>query len=583
MVKSVSAKINGILLHVPEGTTILDAAHQVQIKIPTLCKHPDLPPEASCGVCIVKIKGNSKMVRACCTPVEEGMEVTTHDPEIVEIRRTVIELILSNHPNDCLKCARNYECELQRLTAEFGIKEAPFPRFLRDTPVDKSTKAVDLDPIKCILCGRCVHVCQNNQNVWALSFLERGFRTRISPAGDIQLADSPCIRCGQCSAHCPTGALVEQDHTSSVWQALQDPDKYCVVQIAPAVRASIGEAFGVMGKNYTKKLYALLRRLGFKAVFDTSFGADVTIMEEATEFEQRLLHNTGPLPLITTCCPAWVDFMEKFHRDMIDHFSSCKSPHEIIGVLSKTYYAQKNKIDPAKIVMVSVMPCTAKKYEVYRSGEMFASGYQDIDVVLCTRELARMIKQAGVDFKSLPDEEADSILGEYAGAGVIFGATGGVAEAALRTAHYFITGTDLEKVEFTQIRGLQSVKEAIVDIGGNQISVAVAHGLNHVESVLAKIREARENGQPPPYHLVEVMACPGGCVGGGGQPYMVTDEVRLQRAAALYADDSNKEVRFSHQNPYIKRLYEEFLEKPRSEKAEKLLHTSYESRPIYSK
>jgi NADP-reducing hydrogenase subunit HndD len=268
---------------------------------------------------------------------------------------------------------------------------------------------------------------------------------------------------------------------------------------------------------------------------------------------------------------------------MIDHFSSCKSPHEIIGVLSKTYYAQKNKIDPAKIVMVSVMPCTAKKYEVYRSGEMFASGYQDIDVVLCTRELARMIKQAGVDFKSLPDEEADSILGEYAGAGVIFGATGGVAEAALRTAHYFITGTDLEKVEFTQIRGLQSVKEAIVEIGGNKISVAVAHGLNHVESVLAKIREARENGQPPPYHLVEVMACPGGCVGGGGQPYMVTDEVRLQRAAALYADDSNKEVRFSHQNPYIKRLYEEFLEKPRSEKAEKLLHTSYESRPIYTK
>ena len=295
------------------------------------------------------------------------------------------------------------------------------------------------------------------------------------------------------------------------------------------------------------------------------------------------MHNTGPLPLITTCCPAWVDFMEKFHRDFIDNFSSCKSPHEIIGVLSKTYYAQKNKIDPSKIVMVSIMPCTAKKYEVYRSGEMFASGYQDIDVVLCTRELARMIKQAGVDFKQLPDEEADSILGEYAGAGVIFGATGGVAEAALRTAHYFITGKELKKVELTQIRGLQGVKEAVINIGGSKVGVAVAHGLNHVEYVLNKVREARQNGQPSPYHLIEVMACPGGCVGGGGQPYMVTDEVRLQRAAALYADDASKEVRFSHQNPYVKRLYEEFLDKPQSEKAKKLLHTSYESRPIYTK
>jgi iron-only hydrogenase group A len=581
--EKVKATINGIPVEVAKGTFILDAAQQVQIKIPVLCKHPDLPPEASCGICVVKIKGTNKMVRSCCTPIEQGMEITTHDPEIVDVRRTLLQLILSNHPNDCLKCARNYECELQRLTAEFGIKDAPFPRFLRDLKFDHSTRAVDMDKQKCILCGRCVYVCQMNQNVWALSFLERSINTRIAPAGDIELADGPCIRCGQCSAHCPTGALVEQDHTARVWQALQDPDKYCVAQIAPAVRASIGEAFGLMGVNTIKKMYSLLRRMGFKAVFDTSFGADVTIMEEATELKERLLHNTGPLPMITTCCPAWVDFMEKFHRDFIDHFTSCKSPHEIIGVLAKTYYAEKAHVDPSKIVMVSIMPCTAKKYEVYRSGEMFASGFQDIDVVLCTREMARMIKQAGVDFNHIPDEGADSILGEYAGAGVIFGATGGVAEAALRTAHYFITGEELKKVEFNQIRGLQSVKEARVKIGELEIGVAVAHGLNHVEYILNKVRDAKKNNQPIPYQIMEVMACPGGCVGGGGQPYMVTDTVRAARINALYQDDSAREIRCSHQNPYVRKLYEEFLGQPHGEKAMKLLHTSYEIRPTYTK
>ncbi|MDD5347760.1 MAG: NADH-dependent [FeFe] hydrogenase, group A6 [Candidatus Omnitrophica bacterium] len=583
MAKAIKAKINGILLRVPEGTTILDAAKQVQIKIPTLCKHPDLVASASCGICIVKVKGSNKMLRACCTPLEEGMEIITHDPEIVEIRRTVIELILSNHPNDCLKCGRNNACELQKLTADFGIKTESFPQTLRDLPIDTSTKAVDLDPKKCILCGRCVHVCQDIQDVWALSFLERGMHTRISPAGDIQLADSPCVKCGQCSAHCPTGAFVEQDHTARAWQVLQDPEKYCVVQIAPAVRASIGEAFGYTGKNFTRKLYALLRRLGFQAVFDTNFAADVTIMEEASEFEERLLKGTKPLPLITTCCPSWVDFMEKFHTDMIDHFSSCKSPHEILGVLSKTYYAQKNKIDPAKIVMVSIMPCTSKKYEVSRSDEMFASGFQDIDIVLCTRELARMIKQAGIDFESLPDEESDSILGEYSGAGVIFGATGGVMEAALRTAHYFITGKDLKKVDLESVRGLKGVKETEVDVGGKKVRVAVAHGLANVEYVLNKVRRAKKEGKEAPYHFIEVMACPGGCIGGGGQPYMVTDELRAKRAQALYEDDAAKEIRFSHQNPYIKRLYDEFLEKPLSEKSHKLLHTTYKARPTYRK
>jgi len=363
----IKARINNIPVEVEEGVSILDAAKKAQIKIPTLCKHPDLPPGAGCGLCIVRIKGTPKMLRACSTPLEEGMEITTHDPEIVAVRRTVLELILSNHPNDCLQCGRNNNCELQALVADFGIREESFQKFLPDVAKDDSTRTIVLDPQKCIRCGRCVKVCQEMQNVWALSFLERGFCTRISPAGDIKLADSPCIRCGQCSNHCPTGAIVELDETARVWELLQDQSKYCVVQIAPAVRVAIGEAFGYpIGTNLTKKLYALLRRLGFKAVFDTNFGADVTIMEEGSEFIQRFAHGKGTLPLITSCCPGWVDFMEKFHPDMIDHFSSCKSPHEIVGVLSKTYYAQKNNIDPKNIVVVSIMPCTAKKNEIIR-------------------------------------------------------------------------------------------------------------------------------------------------------------------------------------------------------------------------
>ncbi len=580
----VKARINGITVKVPEGTTILDAAHKVQIKIPTLCKHPDLRATGACGVCIVKIKGSQKMVRACCTPLEENMEITTHDPEIVAVRRSVIELILSRHPNECLTCGRNQNCELQKLASDFGVRRESFPQYLPDIKPDTSTGTIVLEPRKCISCGRCITVCQEMQNVWALSMLERGIDTRISPAGDISLADSPCVNCGQCSAHCPTGAIFENDETAKVWQALQDENKYCIVEIAPAVRVAIGEAFGLpLGQNCTGKLYTALRRMGFEAVFDTNFGADVTIVEEAHEFVERFVHKKGALPLITSCCPAWVDFMEKFYPDMIEHFSSCKSPHQIVGVLSKTYYARKKRLDPANAYVVSVMPCTAKKYEIKRSGEMFASGHQDIDVSITTRELGRMIKQAGIDFASLPDEESDHILGEYSGAGTIFGVTGGVMEAALRTAYDYITGGKLKNIDFENVRGLAGVKEGAVPVGSHTVKVAVAHGLRNVEAVLSKVRLAKARGEEPPYHFIEVMACPGGCVGGGGQPYGVTDELRVKRGKGLYKDDEAHTMRYSHENPWVKKVYQDFLGEPLGTKAKELLHAAYKARPEYKK
>lgn len=580
----IKAKINNVEIQVKKGSTILDAAKQINVNIPTLCKHPDLHATAGCGICIVKVKGSNKMMRSCCTPLEEGMNVITHDQELQKTRRTVIELILSNHPNDCLQCGRNNNCELQKLSADFGIREFPFKQHLRSLPEDGSTGTISLVPEKCILCGRCVQVCQDMQDVWALSFLERGMKTRISAAGDINLADSPCIKCGQCSAHCPTGAILEYDQTAQVWEALYNPDKYCVVQIAPAVRVAIGEAFGFEdGANLTGKLYAALRRLGFKAVFDTTFGADLTIVEEASEFAERFIHKKGALPLITTCCPSWVDYMERFYPDMIEHFSSAKSPHEMVGVLSKTYYAEKNNIDPSKIQMISVMPCTSKKYEVTRSNEMFASGYQDIDTVITTRELARMIKQAGIDFANLPEEQADSILGDYTGAGVIFGATGGVMEAALRTAYHFITNKKLDKLDFNSVRGLDGVKETEVDIEGTIVKIAVAHGIGNVEYVLKKVEKAIAEKTELPYHFIEVMACPGGCVGGGGQPYGVTDKLRVKRAQGLYQEDKDAKVRSSHENPYICKLYDEYLGKPLGKKSHKLLHTRYTPKPMYKK
>lgn len=580
----VNVRINGIPHQVDEGTTILDAARRVQVKIPTLCYHPDLPAWAACGLCVVKVKGSPKMMRACATPVSEGLEIITHDPEIVEVRRTVLELILSTHPNDCLQCPRNGNCELQKLASDFGIREVAFEKNLRDLPVDDSTPAIVLNPEKCILCGRCVKVCQGMQNVWALEFIGRGDAVRIAGAGDVKLNETPCIKCGQCSAHCPVGAIYEHDETGKVWRALRDEGKHCVVQVAPATRVAIGEAFGLApGTVSTGKMYAALRRLGFNAIFDTNFAADLTIMEEASELIQRLVKGKGEIPLITSCCPAWVDYMEKYYPDMIDNFSTAKSPQMMMAAMIKTYYAQKINVDRKDIFSVSIMPCTAKKYELTRDEHMFSSGGQDMDVSLTTRELARMIKQAGIDFLDLPDEPADDPLGIYTGAGTIFGATGGVMEAALRTAYNLITGENLKEIEFKTIRGLDGVKEAVVDINGTEVRVAVAHQMGNIASVLERIRDARKVGSETPYHFIEVMACRGGCIGGGGQPYGSTDEIRQQRIAGIYADDAASTIRLSHENPAVLKLYADFLDAPLSEKSHTYLHTHYKARPVYAK
>lgn len=581
---TVKAIINGIPVEVAEGTSILDAAKKVSVKIPALCKHPDLDHTAACGICIVRIKATGRTLRACCTPLENGMDITTHDPEIVNVRRGIVEMIMSKHPNECVTCARNQNCELQTMCADFNIHTTDLDNIVPDLPVDATTKSIVLDPRKCISCGRCIQVCQKDQNVWALTFMERGIETRIAPAGDISMAESPCVKCGQCSAHCPTGAIVEYDEGPDVWAKLADPELHCVVQIAPAVRVAIGEAFGFKpGTNLTGKIYAALRRMGFKAVFDTNFGADLTILEEGSEFVERFAHGKGELPLITSCCPAWVDFMEKYHSDMIPHFSSCKSPHEMVGALSKTYYAEKIKTEAKKIYMVSVMPCTAKKYEIQRSDDMKSSGYQDVDVSITTRELARMIKQAGIDMQSIPEEQPDHLLGAYSGAGTIFGATGGVMEAAIRTALKLVTGQTPGRVDFEVTRGLKGIKEGVLEVAGKQVKIAVAHGLGNVEYVINKVREAKQKGEAPPWHFIEVMACPGGCVGGGGQPYGVTDELRLARAKGLYQEDQAGMWRCSHDNPYIQKLYDEYLGKPLSEKSHHLLHTHYNPRPQYQR
>ncbi len=582
--KEVNCTINGVTVTVPQGTSILQAAKTVNVNIPILCYHPDLPAWAACGICVVKIENSPKMVRACATAAGEGMAYITHDAELHQVRKTVIELILSTHPNSCLTCPRNQNCELQRLAADFGIREMPFEMNVPEIEADKSTPSIVLDPEKCVKCGRCVAVCQGMQDVWALEFIGRGDETRMAPAGDIALNDSPCIKCGQCSAHCPVGAIYEHDHTRAVLEGLRDENRVSVAQVAPAVRVAIGEEFGYEpGDIQTGKLYAALRRLGFDVVFDTNWAADLTIMEEGSEFVRRFVHGEGEIPLITTCCPSWVDYMEKYYHELIPNFSTAKSPQMMLASMAKTYYAQKIGKGPCDIFMTSVMPCTSKKYEIARGDDMYSSGCQDIDYSITTRELARMIKSAGIDFRNLPDEEVDEALGIYTGAGTIFGASGGVMEAALRTAYHLVTGKELEKVDFEAVRGMEGVKESVIDVEGTEVRVAVAHQMGNAKRVVDAVMEAKRKGEDPPWHFIEIMACRGGCIAGGGQPYGATDEVRLKRIAGIYRDDVQSTYRCSHHNPQIKAIYDEFLGEPLSEKSHKYLHTHYTPRPIYSK
>lgn len=571
--------INGHQVQAQEGMTILQAAEAHGVHIPKLCAHADLTPTGNCGVCIVEL-GNGKTVRACVTPVENNMTVVTNNEVLRKTRKSVVELILSNHPNNCLQCIKNGKCELQALAEQLNITTLPYYHQLRPIVTkDTSSPSITLSPSYCIQCGRCVEVCQVIQNVHALENSQRGYETFVGPTLGRKLDDSECVKCGQCSAHCPVGAIYETDDSEKVWEAINDPEKVCVVQEAPAVRVALGEEFGMpVGTNVRGKMYAALRRMGFKYVFDTNFGADLTIIEEASEFVHIFKNNPEELPLITTCCPSWVDYLEKFFYDMIPHFSSAKSPHQMVGSILKTYWAQKMNIPVEKIFLVSVMPCTAKKFEIDRMESMYASGHKDVDATITTRELARMLKVAGIDLNELADEEPDSPMGEYSGAGTIFGASGGVMEAALRTAYYYVTGEELADPTIPFVRGMNGVKVGELTIAGKTIRIAVASGLANVEQVLREVWEAKKAGKETPYHFIEVMACLGGCVGGGGQPWGTTMEKRQQRAMGLYNEDKELTIRCSHNNPYIKKLYAEFLEAPLSDKAHHLLHTGYIAR-----
>jgi NADH-quinone oxidoreductase subunit G len=578
---TVNIKINGTPIEVAEGTSILHAAQQAGYKIPTLCYHEDLPPIGSCGLCIVKQEGSAKIIRACAAAAFEGMSIITNDQELFEARKTILEMILSTHPSSCLTCIRNGECELQDLAAEFGIREQPFEVRLSDRPKDTSSASIVLDPEKCIKCGRCVQVCQDLQGVFALEFIGRGDGTVMAPAAMLQLDDSPCVRCGQCVVHCPVGAIYEKDEIDLFRDAVADPEKQVVVQIAPSIRVGLSESFGLPpGTVTTKKIYSALRKLGAVAVHDTNFGADLTIIEEGSELLGRI-QNGGALPQFTSCCPAWVDYIEKYYPDLLEYVSSAKSPMQMHGAIQKTYFAEKAEIDPAKMFTVAIMPCTAKKFESERDESMHASGYRDVDLVLTTREFARLIKGSGIDFLALDEEEADDPLGEYSGAGTIFGATGGVMEAAVRSAYHFATGKELANVEIESVRGLEEIKKGVVDFDGTPVRVAVVHGLSHIAELLDEVREAKAKGEQAPYEFIEVMACRGGCIAGGGQPYGATDILRKERAAGLYRDDKNSEVRCSHQNESINKLYDQFLGEPLGEKAHHLLHTTYVDRPKY--
>ncbi|MDK2822746.1 MAG: NADP-reducing hydrogenase subunit HndD [Clostridia bacterium] len=578
----VNVTIDGHKVMVPNNYTVLEAAQKAGINIPTLCYLKDINKIGACRVCLVEIKGGRALQASCVYPVSEGLEVYTNTPAVREARKAVVELLISNHPQDCLKCSRNQKCELQDLAKKLGINDIRFQGAISTFKTDKSSKSLERNPDKCVLCRRCVAVCNNVQGVSVLNAMNRGFDTIVAPAFDHPLDSVNCTLCGQCINVCPVEAIKEKDHIEIVWDALGDPEKHVVVQTAPAVRAVLGEEFGLpIGTSVTGKMVAALRRLGFTKIFDTDFTADLTIMEEGHELLARI-KNSGKLPLITSCSPGWIKYCEHHFPELLENLSTCKSPQQMFGTLAKTYYAEIEGIDPAKIFSVSVMPCTAKKFEADRP-EMNDSGYQDVDAVLTVRELARMIKQAGIDFNNLPDEKFDLPMGMATGAGLIFGATGGVMEAALRTVYEVVTGETLSKLDFEEVRGLEGIKEAKVDLNGTEVKVAVAHGLANAKKIMEKVKDGTAD-----YHFIEIMACPGGCIGGGGTPIVdalertkIDGDYRKLRIKAIYSEDAQLPLRKSHENPAVKKLYEEYLGQPLGEKSHHLLHTHYTKRSKY--
>ncbi len=576
----ISLTINGKKVEVEEGTTILEAARKASIDIPTLCFLKDINEFGDCRMCIVEVEGRRGFATSCIQKVEEGMVVRTNTPAVIEARRTVLDLILSNHDRDCLTCTRNGTCELQKLAEEFYVNDIKYKGERNRHEIDDKSPAIVRDFNKCILCRRCVATCKNVQGIGAIDCTERGFSSTISTYKDMSLNDVNCTFCGQCIESCPVGALREKDGTAAVWKALEDPTKYIVAQTAPAVRVALGEEFGMeIGTNVKGKMVSSLKHLGFDKVFDTNTGADFTIMEEATEFIDRFT-NGGTLPMITSCSPGWVRFLELNYPELIPNLSTCKSPHQMFGAIIKSYYAKKNNIDPNNIFVVSVMPCIAKKYERTRDDEQ-GVGLDDVDAVITTRELARMIKQAHINFKTLEDSEFDDPMGEATGAAAIFGTTGGVMEAALRTVAEKVTGNSFEKLDYEDVRGGEGIKRASVNLNGKEVKVVVASGLKNARTIMEEIKSGKAD-----YQFVEIMACPGGCVMGGGQPIRTSKEratidIRGKRAAALYTIDEKSKIRKSHENPILKKIYEDYLGKPGGHLAHKLLHTSYSPKEKY--
>jgi iron-only hydrogenase group A len=563
--------INNIEYWANPGETVLDVTEREGIRIPTLCYLKGFSPTGSCRMCMVEVEDQGRLVPSCAFPVYNGMKVKTNSPEVRRARKTIIELLIANHPQDCLVCIRNGNCDLQTLAAEYGVRSFRYVGQRRKGKLDLASPSIERDPEKCILCGRCVRVCHEMQNVGAIDLINRGFNSTVAPAMNRSLNTVACVYCGQCIVHCPVGALREKSDQKRVWEAINNTDKRVVAQIAPAVRVAIGEEFGLQpGEIVTGKIVAALRRMGVDTVFDTNFAADLTIMEEANELIERITQKKT-LPMISSCSPGWVKYLEHFYPDLMGHLSTCKSPHEMEGALIKSYYAQKMGVDPETIFVVSVMPCIAKKFEAQRPE--LGKEFQDVDAVVTTRELARMIRVSGLDFSRLPDEAFDDPMGESTGAGAIFGAAGGVMEAALRTAHYMLTGKDMSVIDFSPIRGLQGVKEAVVEIKGIKLKVAAVSGLKNIDVLLKEMQKGKSD-----YHFIEVMACPNGCINGGGQPQPSTPDKIRQRTDAIYKIDQGLPKRCSHHNQSIQKLYHEFLEKPGSHTAHDLLHTHYTKR-----